>query len=530
MVDLNKSDTLSLLESTNRDSNFSYQAEREQNERLRSQVRTLDSENAELRRIMPRLIDAQGSDTTEEFAKLERELHKYKTECQVWEEEHHKLLKKHNDFEQNAMDEIGHRDKQIVSLKKLGLELEDENTKLREKLQDAEAKIKQMEQSAGVEQSLEELHIRDQIRNSIAKIPGLSTEQIAAQFNESFGDVNPDDADQIAAHIFMILEKLETNNRANEELRSAIFNFLSQHGFTADEKKFAMFNGFLKEMLQKRQNEIRTANDRLGTKFGGSIGGKEFEACIRQLNQDSISFSNTLPGGTAADIALANQTINTTVFDPDNVPENITLESIGAIQLAEQTSNIAESCVKMFDRLRGTAEFFLKLLETISEGGESELGTELMKKIESLRLDLDKSMEDARSILVAAKDAENNARSFLETTLKRISDANTTMYSTIFNQSKLVVDAATSAMVPAIDAPTSSKLPQNKELAESICAELNKIYDTMSDVCISSKKIKAGKGLKGTYKKGTNTTGILKNKNEVQIKKPKEETNKNKPK
>lgn len=79
------------------------------------------------------------------------------------------------------------------------------------------------------------------------------------------------------------------------------------------------------------------------------------------------------------------------------------MESIGAIQLAEQTSNIAESCVKMFDRLRGTAEFFLKLLETISEGGESELGTELMKKIESLRLDLDKSMEDARSILVAAK-------------------------------------------------------------------------------------------------------------------------------
>lgn len=71
------------------------------------------------------------------------------------------------------MDEIGHRDKQIVSLKKLGLELEDENTKvfklctflnlivlkLREKLQDAEAKIKQMEQSAGVEQSLEELHV-----------------------------------------------------------------------------------------------------------------------------------------------------------------------------------------------------------------------------------------------------------------------------------------------------------------------------------------------------------------------------------
>jgi len=47
----------------------------------------------------------------------------------------------------------------------------------------------------------------------------------------------------------------------------------------------------------------------LGTKFGGSIGGKEFEACMRQLNQDSLSFSNTLPGG-AADAVLARQSIN----------------------------------------------------------------------------------------------------------------------------------------------------------------------------------------------------------------------------
>lgn len=80
-------------------------------------------------------------------------------------------------------------------------------------------------------------------------ILGLSSAQIAAQFNESFADLNPDDAEQIAAHIFMILEKLENNTRANEELRSGIFAFLSQHGFNADEKKFATFSGVIKEMV-----------------------------------------------------------------------------------------------------------------------------------------------------------------------------------------------------------------------------------------------------------------------------------------
>ncbi|CAK5026469.1 unnamed protein product [Meloidogyne enterolobii] len=536
-----KNDSLSLLESTNRDSNFStYQADREQLERLKSHNRVLECEFADLRRQMPILKDAEGKDVTAEFAKLARELQKYKDECDNWADQHRKLLKKYDDFEQNTMEEIGIRDKQLENLKKIGFELEDENAQLREKLQDEIAKNKHVEQAAvgghGLEHSLEELHIRDQIRNSIAKIPGysisffstlyhlgLSSAQIAAQFNESFADLNPDDAEQIAAHIFMILEKLENNTRANEELRSGIFAFLSQHGFNADEKKFATFSGVIKEMLQKRQNEIRAANDRLGTKFGGSIGGKEFEACMRQLNQDSLSFSNTLPGG-AADAVLARQSINTTIFES----ENVTMESVAAIHMAEQTANIAESCVKMFDRLRGTAEFFLQLLETISEGGESELGKELMQKIESLRLDLNKSMGDARSILVEAKDAEKNARSFLEQTLHQVSVMNSTVYSTISNQSRMVVDVGTSAMEPGICVmEPSPKLPQSKEIIESICGELNRIYDTMSGVCTSSKKI-APKTGKGTSKSGTSTSkkgsGVNKNKNDGQFKKPKNET------
>ena len=77
--------TLSLLESTKRESSMNFQIftylisfasdissltnqadQREQIERLKTQNRVLESENNELKRIQPRLIDAQGKDYTAE--------------------------------------------------------------------------------------------------------------------------------------------------------------------------------------------------------------------------------------------------------------------------------------------------------------------------------------------------------------------------------------------------------------------------------------------------------------------------------
>ena len=43
-----------------------YQIDREQIERLKSQNRVLDSEIADLRRMIPRITDAQGKDITAE--------------------------------------------------------------------------------------------------------------------------------------------------------------------------------------------------------------------------------------------------------------------------------------------------------------------------------------------------------------------------------------------------------------------------------------------------------------------------------
>lgn len=40
--------------------------QREQFERLKTQIRVLESENTELKRIQPRLVDAQGKDYTSE--------------------------------------------------------------------------------------------------------------------------------------------------------------------------------------------------------------------------------------------------------------------------------------------------------------------------------------------------------------------------------------------------------------------------------------------------------------------------------
>ena len=57
-------------------------------------------------------------------------MQKYKDECDNWADQHRKLLKKYDDFEQNTMEEIGIRDKQLENLKKIGFELEDENAQV----------------------------------------------------------------------------------------------------------------------------------------------------------------------------------------------------------------------------------------------------------------------------------------------------------------------------------------------------------------------------------------------------------------
>ena len=46
--------------------------------------------------------------------------------------------------------------------------------------------------------------------------------------------------------------------------------------------------------MDKRQRDIRTANDQLRSKLG-SVTDKDFEVCMQKLYQDSVSLSTTYP-------------------------------------------------------------------------------------------------------------------------------------------------------------------------------------------------------------------------------------------
>lgn len=52
-------------------------------------------------------------------------------------------------------------------------------------------------------------------------------------------DIN--DADQLAAHIFMILDCLEKNRKESDELQTSIFNFLADRGFNTNAQNYAIY-------------------------------------------------------------------------------------------------------------------------------------------------------------------------------------------------------------------------------------------------------------------------------------------------
>lgn len=87
--------------------------------------------------------------------------------------------------------------------------------------------------------------------------------------------------------------------------------------------------------------------------------------------------------------------------------QNMTVDSLApSAHLANRTSSLVEACVRMFDKLRGTAHFFRALLTSLGAGeGDAEFpgGAEALRNIEALALDLDRSVEEARSLLVEAK-------------------------------------------------------------------------------------------------------------------------------
>uniref|UniRef100_A0A915EHH9 Uncharacterized protein n=1 Tax=Ditylenchus dipsaci TaxID=166011 RepID=A0A915EHH9_9BILA len=79
-------------------------------------------------------------------------------------------------------------------------------------------------------------------------------------------------------------------------------------------------------------------------------------------------------------------------------------------------------CNQLFEKLRGTAEFLQNLLNNLED---SEEGRELLRKINEIKLDLDKSMHEARNLVDEVKKAEKSVSEFrgiLQQTLNQTSE------------------------------------------------------------------------------------------------------------
>ncbi|KAI3413927.1 hypothetical protein GPALN_011401 [Globodera pallida] len=416
---------LSLFDTTGQ-STFALAEKENQIERLKRQVRVLESENAEFASSQPRLRNALGKDCTAEMVKLDKELLLAKEQCERWRNDFDEMSKKYEKFEKATIEQIDKRDKQIEQFRDQAMEMEEENGKLREMLQDEKSRVWRMHQEEfGSQVATPKAQIfADVLSADPAQNVGVPGN------DEMVGDFDVNDADQIATNLLMILETLDKKQHDSTKIQDDIFAFLTAQGINSNNpEKFAAFSSIYKKVIDKRLAEIRTGNEQLRSNL--SLGDKDLEACMKHLTvQDSITLSS-MPSfaGLSKEIALQME------FSMSETEHNVTVGSMAAVNLANRTSNLVEACVRMFDKLRGSAEFFQNLLKTFGVTAE-ELGEDIVGKIEAMKLDMNNSVGEAQNILTEVKDAEKNWRSILHDQSQAAVSFNSTVNTSTRNESK----------------------------------------------------------------------------------------------
>uniref|UniRef100_A0A183BR27 Uncharacterized protein n=1 Tax=Globodera pallida TaxID=36090 RepID=A0A183BR27_GLOPA len=382
-------------------STFALAEKENQIERLKRQVRVLESENAEFASSQPRLRNALGKDCTAEMVKLDKELLLAKEQCERWRNDFDEMSKKYEKFEKATIEQIDKRDKQIEQFRDQAMEMEEENGKLREMLQDEKSRVWRMHQEEfGSQVATPKAQIfADVLSADPAQNVGVPGN------DEMVGDFDVNDADQIATNLLMILETLDKKQHDSTKIQDDIFAFLTAQGINSNNpEKFAAFSSIYKKVIDKRLAEIRTGNEQLRSNL--SLGDKDLEACMKHLT-----------------------------FSMSETEHNVTVGSMAAVNLANRTSNLVEACVRMFDKLRGSAEFFQNLLKTFGVTAE-ELGEDIVGKIEAMKLDMNNSVGEAQNILTEVKDAEKNWRSILHDQSQAAVSFNSTVNTSTRNESK----------------------------------------------------------------------------------------------
>ena len=190
--------------------------------------------------------------------------------------------------------------------------------------------------------------------------------------------------------------ELEQSAISNMDQREKEIERLRNHALELEQEVFKLHEQIQDEQ-SKQANMMNKNND-------STIGDAAFDAALQRIYQDSLSLSNTVELQQKSEVEVSMVSQNVDVLD-------VTTESV-AVNLAGRTSNLAEACVRMFEQLRGTAEFFQGLLKNLGVS-EDELGKEMMRKIESLKLDLNRSMHEAHSIVSEARNVHRTCQSIV---------------------------------------------------------------------------------------------------------------------
>ncbi|KAL3068454.1 hypothetical protein niasHT_030745 [Heterodera trifolii] len=402
MESLNMDAGLSLNSSGH--STFALAEKENQIEQMRRKVRVLESDNAELRTTLPRLKDAQGKDCTGEMIKMNKELLLAKEQCERWRTDYIELTKKYDMFEKSTITQLDQKDKQMTQLRHQAMEMEEENGKLREKLENEKSRVWHLQRGEFEDQLATPKAVQNEGADDQLSTPKAHNQMLASIMSKIPQNVdvvdetylcNVDDAEQLAAHLLMILETLDKNYHNANELQNDIFTFLASHSICSNNpEKFALLNSVYKKVTDNRLAQIRAGNEQFRSNM--SVGDKDFDACMKHLAvHDSITLSS-IPSfaGFSKEIAFQLET-STPEMDND---QNLTSGSFFAGNVTCRTSTLLEVCVRMFEKLRGTVEFFQNLLKMLGVSAE-ELGEDIAKKLEAMKLDLDVSVGEAQSML-----------------------------------------------------------------------------------------------------------------------------------
>jgi len=464
--------------------------------------------------------DKKNSNLVKENRELEKENEKLKEQI-----ENDKSLIFLLEGEKNLNLEFFGNEEATVSRSTYGLELD--HIKLKQKIEEIqkEFEIQKMQLKSELKASREEVEkLQSNLGNATKALRAFLSSKnlkdseslqgfmtgIVGQLNCSSPEMNYSDAEQIAANMYMILEKLDKNQRNTADLQNEIIEFLAAKGLGTDIEAVSTFTGVFQNIIEKRRQTIKNENEKLAQEYKGNAG---FDACLQQLDEDSMNTSHSMPDSfyRNLDSSIHKPSFRkASVLETSNVDE--TRAQPNAVSFDEFTAktmgragNLAEACARMFEKLRGTAEFFQKLLPQL--GME---GVDLLTKIEELKIDLDKSLGEALSIRDEARNAEKSLRNMMEKSgnasfhsssiMNESQDQGADLLSDVLKTCKfcdslkqtlnneLISKDLLLKKIANLETEKADMIPNKENIAREIHGELTKICDTLSSVSSTMQK------------------------------------------